>query len=415
MQNVGHCISVFAISITIILSAAGVTVQPTVSQAQAQSTTNVITESADVGEIVVPQGNILIIDPGVHVVAYSVLNFGTIINKGVLTVTESSTAHEEPRQVKGSITNDHGTIENHGVLFYEGPLINGGGTIEDRGEMIFLGVWGDDSRNMDGGKIIIREGALWEFSRGGSYKPHNMVNEYGSVIDVYGNATSIDAAFIHHMTMENHGVLYIECGAQYSVPTIGDPIIDKCKQQVYPLTVETVTSSGSPVTGIWTTIRNGTDGAIVKTGFTPLIFNSNSTGKYDVTVANYDGKIFQRWQDTGDGNMTRTLSLNSNMTIAAVYTVPAIMRFTPFEMHLGPSGGPQFGIDARTTNGERILNMWTLVDLEGISPYVYIAHVTATDGYQNLKFDHWDNGSTDRFKVVKIEESQTITAYYREG
>jgi hypothetical protein len=61
--------------------------------------------------------------------------------------------------------------------------------------------------------------------------------------------------------------------------------------------------------------------------------------------------------------------------------------------------------------------MWTI-----ISPHKSSEHGTATyrvyatNGYQNLKFDHWaDNGSTDRIRTLTIEENTTITAYYRMG
>ncbi|MER3407370.1 MAG: hypothetical protein C4292_00675 [Nitrososphaera sp.] len=187
--------------------------------------------------------------------------------------------------------------------------------------------------------------------------------------------------------------------------------------QLSTLTIKSITENGSPFSGMWITIH-AMNNTLLKSGYTPLAFESGTGTDYKVTAENYDGITFKRWQDTGQNINSRTVSLKSNMTIAAAYSVPEVMGFTPITF-TGAKSMPDLTVNALTADdngGNRTLNMWTIIHAvkrNSLTEWTY--RVYATDGYQNLKFDHWEDGSTDRFRSVTLDNHMAITAYYREG
>ena len=186
-------------------------------------------------------------------------------------------------------------------------------------------------------------------------------------------------------------------------------------------------SSGKPIEGVWTTIRSA-DGTLLKSGFTPLSFAGNMGISYKVMVANYDGKVFEHWNDAATiygENITsniRTIQLNASTTLNAVYNVGDSLRgFTPLTF-AGPDHQQQqtsLTVNALSLANNQTLHMSMIIDPQqstnssGTTTTTY--KVYATNGYQNLVFDHWsDNGSTDRIRTLIVAKDTTITAYYRE-
>jgi hypothetical protein len=83
-------------------------------------------------------------------------------------------------------------------------------------------------------------------------------------------------------------------------------------------------------------------------------------------------------------------------------------------------GVPDLTVEAKSLDGgSKALYMWTIISPQtgsSSSPSTATYRVYATNGYQNLKFDHWaDNGSTDRIRDITINKNTTITAYYKAG
>ena len=186
------------------------------------------------------------------------------------------------------------------------------------------------------------------------------------------------------------------------------------------LTVNSVDLSGNPVQGVWTVIRATTNDTLAKTGYTPFAFNGSTNTSYKVSVANYDGKVFKYWKDTGSTDGTRTvdnLTSAANTTLTAVYDTGKSLRGSTSLTYTGTNGQPNLTIDAVTMDGgNRTLQMWTIIDPQESKGISTTYKVYATNGYQNLKFDHWsDNGSKDRFRTLTIGQDTTITAYYRTG
>ena len=184
------------------------------------------------------------------------------------------------------------------------------------------------------------------------------------------------------------------------------------------LTIDTVDLAGKPLSGIWTVIRAASDGTIVKTGFTPLSFTGNSETEYKVSVANYDGKIFQHWDNANTSNV-RTINLAASGTaIKATYdTGDSLKGFAPLTF-TGTTEQPDLTVNALSMDGNNnTLHMWTVIDpqsSDASSPGATTYRVYATNGYQNYAFDHWgDDGSTDRFRTLAIDKATTLTAFYK--
>jgi WD40 repeat protein len=182
--------------------------------------------------------------------------------------------------------------------------------------------------------------------------------------------------------------------------------------------------NGEQVSGVWTTIHDGTGGAVLKKGFTPLTFQGLPGAEYVVTVANYDGKEFVRWQDD-DGNdgtsKSKTVRLHAGntttMTLTAIYDTGDSMRgFTPLTFAGAGEGQPDLTVNAVLVfEGERQLQMWTVIDPQlapDASAGPAMTFKLYASDYQDKMFYQWSDGSKDRIRTLTIEEDTEIVAYY---
>jgi hypothetical protein len=90
----------------------------------------------------------------------------------------------------------------------------------------------------------------------------------------------------------------------------------------YALTVNSMDMYGKAVNGLWTVIS--ASGSTVKTGFTPLSFAGSAGTTYSVTVSDYSSTLFDHWQDNGSTVRAKSVTLNANTTITAVFRVPTV-------------------------------------------------------------------------------------------
>ncbi len=173
-------------------------------------------------------------------------------------------------------------------------------------------------------------------------------------------------------------------------------------------------SDTTALNGVWVTIRTP-GGTLLDSGFTPFTFMGTSGEEYGVTVRNYDGNIFQHWQDDADGETisdnSRVLTLTSDTTLTAVFdTGDSIRGFTSLT-HVGTEEQPSLTVNAVSIDGSDTLHMWTIIDPQSTdeSGTTYIVYM---HNYMDRVFDHWEDGSTDRIRTLTISEDTTITAYY---
>lgn len=178
------------------------------------------------------------------------------------------------------------------------------------------------------------------------------------------------------------------------------------------LTIDSIDLSGDPVS-VWVVVRSA-DGTVLKTGFTPLsfigTFGTTLGSTLKVSVANYDGKAFDHWED-GSPEQTRTVVLTNDTSLTAVYdTGDSLRGFAPLT-HTGTQEQPDLTVNATSLGGEA-LNMWMVIDPQSTNSSGTTYTVYATDRYQNRLFDHWDDGSPNRIRTLTISEDTQIVAYY---
>ena len=68
-----------------------------------------------------------------------------------------------------------------------------------------------------------------------------------------------------------------------------------------PVTVETTSTAGVPIAGLWTEIQ--TNGTLVAAGPTPFTFEATEGMNYSVSVPNYQGYSFVHWSDGSDRSL----------------------------------------------------------------------------------------------------------------
>jgi hypothetical protein len=86
----------------------------------------------------------------------------------------------------------------------------------------------------------------------------------------------------------------------------------------YTVNVRSADLTGASFSGMWTTIKNS-DGAVLKTGYTPLSFTAKSGTTYQVTVSNYANFVFDHWNN-GSVSSTRKITVSNDTTLKAYYS-----------------------------------------------------------------------------------------------
>ena len=82
------------------------------------------------------------------------------------------------------------------------------------------------------------------------------------------------------------------------------------------LTIQSVSLSGSSISGLWTEISS--NGNIVKKGYTPLSYTASYGTQYTVCVSNYKNYLFDHW-DNGSTNSCTTVTPTQNTVLTADY------------------------------------------------------------------------------------------------
>ncbi|MFI5416945.1 MAG: fibronectin type III domain-containing protein, partial [Nitrososphaerales archaeon] len=169
------------------------------------------------------------------------------------------------------------------------------------------------------------------------------------------------------------------------------------------LTVKSVGLTGSPITGLWTTISSGS--SLVKSGYTPLTYTVDANKQYTVCVSNYQTSIFDHWNN-GSTNSCRTVTPTQSMTLTAYYKTSVNINVRS----LGLDGSPITGLWTEISAANKIVKTgYTTLSYSGSSGTSYTVCVS---NYQNYVFDHWNNGSTNSCRTVTPTQATTLTAYY---
>lgn len=331
---------------------------------KAEAATNTISTNTTVQSFTANQGDTAIINSGVSLTAFAITNHGTIINYGAI-------------YDYGNL-NSTGSVVNNGTMLVAGSALNDGGTIDSYGHFEFWGQADPGFVNNHGGKINIKQGGSLLFQRGGSWAPHDLYNENGSVIDNFGSATETGYG---GMSIVNSATIHNECNATFTIPVSGNAVIDRC---VVPttdtLTIKSQYATGNPISGYWTVLYDA-NGNVLKTGFTPATFTLNAGQQYRTGMGNFGSFTFDHWLDNNSTANPRNVSINANAQLTAVYktTSKTIMSDTTvtFGSHLY-SGRPFNGEWAKPGSvliGKQIDSITVQLQKVGAPPGTYTVGV----------------------------------------
>jgi len=93
------------------------------------------------------------------------------------------------------------------------------------------------------------------------------------------------------------------------------------------LTVKSSDLSGHAITGMFTVVKSS-NGTILQQGYTPLTFTGDKGSTYTVTVADFQSRTFDHW-DNKTTSKTRTITLDHDTTITAYYNTNSTTAGTP--------------------------------------------------------------------------------------
>lgn len=172
------------------------------------------------------------------------------------------------------------------------------------------------------------------------------------------------------------------------------------------LTVDSYSVTKSEIRGLSVTISDSTGVTKIAEG-TPLTHMVNSGTTSFVTAQDYKIYVFDHWEN-GSKNRTRTITPTEDTGLSAYYSTPTVL----------------LSVNASTISGEPLDRIRVVVAAnnaivkDGFSPLEYtgttatIYNVTPQDA-ENYVFDHWENGSTVRSRILVPDASIGTTAYYR--
>lgn len=189
-------------------------------------------------------------------------------------------------------------------------------------------------------------------------------------------------------------------------------------KSAYDLTIDAADLSGNPVQGVWITIHS-INGTLLGSGYSPLQFAGKADESYKVTVADYDGKIFQHWKDNNDNtNRARTIHLSSaspeenTTTVIAVYDTGDALRGTTPLNFTGTEEQPDLTVHAFSITGNQTLHMYSIINPQS-SNSTGTTYKVYAGNYQDKIFDRWEDNSTGSVRMLTTSDEKTITAYYK--
>lgn len=179
----------------------------------------------------------------------------------------------------------------------------------------------------------------------------------------------------------------------------------------FHLTVNARSQDGSTLS-MWASVVTQSTGSgyAFVSSFTPTSFPLDARNMYSVTVADYLDSKFSRWED-GSTSRTRTIELSANTTLTAYYESGNSLRGFTTLTYSGSDEEPDLTVNAVSLDGEA-LHMWTRIQSVETSESGTTYAITVSD-YSSYYFDHWDDGSTDRTRILTTGEDKEITAFYR--
>ena len=200
--------------------------------------------------------------------------------------------------------------------------------------------------------------------------------------------------------------LYVPSGNQGYLQNVGN---GNSAGPTSTLTVNSVAENGAQISGYYTVLYQ--NGKAIATGFTPVTFSLNNSQEYQIQVQNYGSYAFDYWADTGNATQTRSISIDSNTALLAVYKTTG--GSTP------PSGDSIISVNTQLPNGNKITGFYTTlwqnnkVIASGFSPVNFTVtccetYAVEVSNYGDYVFSNWADGNISRMQGVTPLNQGTV-------
>ena len=172
------------------------------------------------------------------------------------------------------------------------------------------------------------------------------------------------------------------------------------------LTVDSYSLTNSEIRGLSATISDSAGVVKVSEG-TPLTYRVKSGTISMVTAQDYKMYVFDHWEN-GSKNRTRTVNSTGDLAISAYYsTPPALLTVNASTIAGAPLDHMRVIVVA---NSDVVRNGVTPLEYSGTAATIY--RLIPQDS-ENYVFDHWENGSTVRSRILVPSSTIGVTAYFR--
>jgi Asp-tRNA(Asn)/Glu-tRNA(Gln) amidotransferase A subunit family amidase len=99
----------------------------------------------------------------------------------------------------------------------------------------------------------------------------------------------------------------------------------------------------------------------------------------------------------------------------AEQTGDKVRGFAPLTFTGTTEQQPDLTVKATTLDGSRSLRMWIVIDPQSSDASAGTTYKVYANNYRDRQFDHWEDGSTERIRILTIGTDTAITAFYRTG
>ena len=192
-------------------------------------------------------------------------------------------------------------------------------------------------------------------------------------------------------------------------PPLETPDPDPEPPKEVTLSVEAIDSNGEK-RSMWNTLS--ADGNTIETGFTSKTYGVTTGKEYTLFVADYDKYHFSHWED-GSTDRYRTIDLNEDTDVTAFYNVddPAQPVSATVTVTTVDSAGNEIPGYYTTLwqDGVLVASGFAPETFEVTSGETY---QVAVSDYNGVNFNHWEDGSTERFKSFTISSDTSFVAWY---
>ncbi|MDA4118839.1 MAG: hypothetical protein OK455_10925, partial [Thaumarchaeota archaeon] len=170
--------------------------------------------------------------------------------------------------------------------------------------------------------------------------------------------------------------------------------------------------NGASITGYYAVLYQGSNA--VSSGFTPAAFTLDDGQSYVIQVDNYGSCNFDHWADTGSANPSRSISIESDTQIVAVYNCGGSTGSTVTVKSVAENGSALSGFYVALLEGGNVIA--TGFTAANFSVTAGGSYSVQADSYGTCTFSNWSDGVRGNPRSFTAENGATsFSAVYNCG